>query len=417
MAENNPADRSSKHSQANDREAALLHFLLENIPDRIYFKDTDSRFIRVSRAKAQRHGISDPAQLIGKTDLDLFTAEHAREAMADEQQILRTGEAIVGKVEKETLPDDTVQWALTTKMPLRDARGEIIGTCGISKDVTAQKQLEEALAASNHELAEANRNLKAMQQQLLEAEKLQAVGRLAYGVAHEVRNPLNIVQMGLEFLAGISTTPDGPIPPEVIHEMKSAISRADAVISTLMETTSPSAMNLVSCDVRSVLGEVLETLAKGAASRGIDIRTEFQADLPPIQADRAKIQHVFHGIITNAIEAMGAGGKLCVRASLQEASPPEAERDAGDRTAARLVTGSSAVLVEIEDTGTGIPPEAIGKVFDPFFTTKETGQGTGTGLGLTVCRKLVELHRGTIQIENRTDRSGARVAVLFPLPT
>jgi PAS domain S-box-containing protein len=185
-------------AEAGGSEAELLHFLLENIPVKIYFKDRESRFLRVSRAMAQFFGCASGAELCGKTDFDLFTREHAEPALADEQQVMRSGVPIMGKVEKETLPDGAVRWAMTTKMPLRNARDEIIGTCGISQDATAQKALEVALAASNEELLrrqqqleralaeldQANRDLKAMQQQLLEAEKMHALGRLAYGVAH-----------------------------------------------------------------------------------------------------------------------------------------------------------------------------------------------------------------------------------------
>ena len=140
------AIRESRRNATLESEAMLFSFLLEHIPDRIYFKDKASRFIRVSRAKAERHGISDPSRMIGKIDLDLFTLEHAMEALEDEQTILRTGETIVGKVEKETLPNGRTQWALTTKMPLRNSTGEIIGTSpGISKDITALKEMEDAL--------------------------------------------------------------------------------------------------------------------------------------------------------------------------------------------------------------------------------------------------------------------------------
>src|ERR1044071_2498691 len=114
----NPTDDApeSYRHPTPETDAMLFGFLLEHIPDRIYFKDKASRFIRVSRAKAERHGISDPSRMIGKHDVDLFTYEHAMEALKDEQNILRTGEAIIGKVEKETLPNGRVQWALTTKM-------------------------------------------------------------------------------------------------------------------------------------------------------------------------------------------------------------------------------------------------------------------------------------------------------------
>jgi PAS domain S-box-containing protein len=114
----------------------LLTALMDNVPDRIYFKDTASRFIRFNRAFMKAGGITDPAQLTGKTDFDLFTEEHARPAYEDEQAIMRTGKPVVGQEEKETWTDGRVDWVLTTKMPLRDEAGQIIGTFGVTRDIT-----------------------------------------------------------------------------------------------------------------------------------------------------------------------------------------------------------------------------------------------------------------------------------------
>jgi PAS domain S-box-containing protein len=123
-------------------ERHLLHALLNNIPDHIYFKDAESRFIRVSQAMAQWMGVEDTAQLVGKTDFDFFSQEHAQQAYEDEQNIMRTGEPLVGVEEKETWPDGRVTWVSTTKLPLRDEDGQIVGTFGISTDITARKQAE-----------------------------------------------------------------------------------------------------------------------------------------------------------------------------------------------------------------------------------------------------------------------------------
>ncbi len=129
-------------------EQTLTTTLMDNLPDAVYFKDAASRFLRVNRAMSRKFGLSDPAQLVGKSDMDLFAGEHSRQALADEQEILRTGRPLLNVEEKEIWLDGTVCWVLTTKLPLRDASGRIIGTCGLSRDITERKRAEEALQES-----------------------------------------------------------------------------------------------------------------------------------------------------------------------------------------------------------------------------------------------------------------------------
>ncbi len=144
------SDISRRKQVENDlaSERSLLLALLDNIPDKIYFKDNNSRFIRINQAQAINLGLSEPAQAIGKTDFDFYAEEHARTAFEDEQAILQSGQPLVGKEEKETYPDGRVKWASTTKMPLYDQTGQMIGTFGISRDITERRQAEEAILLS-----------------------------------------------------------------------------------------------------------------------------------------------------------------------------------------------------------------------------------------------------------------------------
>lgn len=134
--------------EASERQRRLVATMLENVPDHVYFKDRQSRFIRISRAMGRRFGLNDAEEAVGKTDFDFFLTEHAQKALNDEQRILQTGVPLVASEEKETWPDGSVTWVSSTKQALRDERGEIIGTFGISRDITTRKLAEEALSNS-----------------------------------------------------------------------------------------------------------------------------------------------------------------------------------------------------------------------------------------------------------------------------
>ncbi len=149
------AEDITERKQAEEalmQERYLLHTLMDNLPDNMYFKDADSRFVRINQALTTYFGLGDPAQALGKTDFDFYTEEHAREAYADEQEIIRTGQPVVGKEEKETWLDGRVKWVSSTKMPFRDQDGQIIGTFGVSRDITDLKRLESGLRQANERL-------------------------------------------------------------------------------------------------------------------------------------------------------------------------------------------------------------------------------------------------------------------------
>ena len=150
----------SQMENALARERFLLKTLMDNLPDHIYFKDRESRFIAVNRAMAALFGLEDPSDVFGKTDADLFAPEHAQAALRDEQEILHTGQPLVNMEEKETWPDGRETWVSTTKLPLRDPNGHIIGTFGLSRDITEKKRAEGKLTALARELREKNEALE-----------------------------------------------------------------------------------------------------------------------------------------------------------------------------------------------------------------------------------------------------------------
>ena len=166
------------------REQSLLRNLLDHIPDNVYFKDRESRFLRIGKAMARYVGLADPAEAVGKTDFAFFTEEHARPAYEDEQDVIRTGQSMVNKEEKETWADGRVRWVSTSKVPLRNGEGEIIGTLGISRDITDRKIVEEELRRARDAAESASR----------------AKSEFLANMSHEIRTPMNGI-LGMTELA------------------------------------------------------------------------------------------------------------------------------------------------------------------------------------------------------------------------
>jgi PAS domain S-box-containing protein len=184
----------------------LMRSLMDNTPDNIYFKDTHSRFIRMNKAQAARFDLSDPAEAIGKTDSDFFTEEHARQAYADERQVMETGQPIIGVEEKETWPDGHETWASTTKLPLRDEEGRVVGTFGISRDITKRKRAEAELTAAREMEQKFSEQLAALVAMTNELSKAQTLDELCRRAVEAGRNRLGFDRLGLWFVTEDHTT-------------------------------------------------------------------------------------------------------------------------------------------------------------------------------------------------------------------
>src|SRR5215467_15870736 len=145
MAKKSHGERVAALAAPQHTNADLVRAFFEHIPAGVYFKDLDSRFVGISRSLVERFGLASPDDALGKTDFDIFSEEHAKQAFDDEQEIIRTGRPIVDKEEKETWPDGRETWVLTSKLPWTDAAGQILGTMGISQEITERKRAEQEL--------------------------------------------------------------------------------------------------------------------------------------------------------------------------------------------------------------------------------------------------------------------------------
>ena len=190
--------------------------------------------------------------------------------------------------------------------------------------------------------------------------------------------------------------------------MNDALHRADSIIMGLLDFSAPGKVDLRPGDLNTLLRSSLNQVKHELMRAQITVATEFCDNLPPALVDATKIKQVFVNALTNAVHAMPGGGTLTVRTYLKKLTPEEAKPSPGARQTHEFRVGVRVLVTEIDDTGTGVPDDKLARVFEPFFTTKEAGKGTG--LGLTVSRKIVELHEGSIQLQN-LDPSGARITV------
>ena len=264
----------------------------------------------------------------------------------------------------------------------------------------ANRQLgdqEQKLLATLQALRQSHQELQAAQLQLIQAEKLESIGRLAAGVAHEVKNPLAIILSGLEYLSNHVELQSGQVM--VLQEMDTAVKRADGVIRGLLDFSATREVALVAQDLNTVIEQSLALVKHETTKSRVVINKLLPPDLPLVLLDVNKMQQVFVNLFINAAHAMPNGGELRIKTYAKTLDAPGGR--VGRRASDCFRVGERIVVTEVADTGTGIPQEKLPKIFDPFFTTKPTGKGTG--LGLTVTKNIVELHGGTIDIQNRPE--------------
>ncbi len=370
------------------RERNVTRALLDTIPDHVYCKDRDSRFLMVSRALAVKFGLHDPAEVIGKTDFDFFTEEHARQAFADEEKIIATGEPLLDLMEKETWENGNVSWGLTTKMPLRNERGEIIGTCGITKNITQIKEAEEQIKRAKEAAEAADR----------------AKSEFLAVMSHEIRTPMNGVLGFTSLLLDTSLTAEQREWLQTIHSSGEDLL---TLINDILDFSKIESGHMEPeqhpVNVRRCVEEVVDLLWSKANEKKIELLQWIEADVPEwIVSDGHRLRQVLVNLVGNAIK-FTARGEVEVRVAAAPAEPGQPPR----------------LAITIRDTGEGIPPDRISRLFRAFSqadssTTRRFG---GTGLGLAISRSLAQLLGGNIELVSTSAEGSCFRFTLQATPT
>jgi len=358
--------------EALSEERGVLRALIDNVPDYMYVKDAECRFLVANLAVARQMGAETPDELLGKTDYDFYPPELAKTFFEDEQRIIHTGQAEINREEAGLDPQGNVSQVLTTQVPLRDKNGRATGLVGIGHDITHLKKIQAEMQKAR-EVAEA---------------ASQAKSEFLANMSHEIRTPLNGI-MGMTDLAL-----DTVLTQEQREYLRTVKFSADSLLTVINDILDFSKIEAgkidlenANFDLRDAVETALKTLAVRADERGLELLCDVAPEVPEmVRGDATRLRQVLLNLLGNAIKFTHEG-EVALKARL-------AEQVANNRDVALHFT--------VSDTGIGIPQEKQQLIFDPFSQadTSTTRKYGGTGLGLTISTRLVQMMGGRIWVES-----------------
>ena len=371
-----------KHAEdALEHEQSLLNTFMDNTPDHIYFKDRESRFIRINKAQTNLFHLSDAKEAIGKTDAEFFTEEHAQQAYADEQEVIRSGKPMQAKEEKETWRSGEETWVSTTKAPLFDRSGQIVGTFGISRDITQRVRAEAELQAAKEAAEYADR----------------AKGDFLANMSHELRTPLNAIIGFAEILRDEIIGPIKSEQKELVADIHTSGRHLLDMINDILDLSKIEAgtmdLDFETFSVVETMEEVSTIINALASKKRIQLDQEFDQDMT-VTADKTKFKQILYNLLANGIKFTDEDGRVTTK----------------------LEVSNNSLLIRVIDTGVGISPEDQATLFQAFtqVDTSKARAHEGTGLGLALTKRLVELHGGKIWVESAVGE-GSTFSFTLPL--
>jgi len=395
-------------------ERNQLRTLIDNMPDLIFIKDRESRFIVANKKLARIMGNRTPEELVGKTDFIYYPSRLANKFYQDEQQLMLTGTPIINQIEPGLDEEGKPAWISVTKVPLKNSKGEIVGLVGIGRDITQQKLSEEKLIAQAHHLQEVNVLLEERQEEVRQqAEELQAQAdhltqvnkeleklnatkdKLFSLIAHDLKNPFHAISGFATMLSRNFSQMKEREKLEIIDMMNLSAETAYNLLENLLQWAraqtnrirfEPERLNL-----DEVIRETFEFLATSAQKKRIELLTENTEVF--VIADKNMLSTILRNLISNAIKFTPEKGKVTVSACEEDGK----------------------IEVSVIDNGIGMTEQVKSKLFqlEELHTSPGTSGETGTGLGLIVCREFVERQGGTIRVESEPMK-GSRF--IFTLP-
>jgi PAS domain S-box-containing protein len=353
------------------QEQYLMSSLMDTLPDYIYFKDTESRFIRINKNLAQSFGLNDPSQAIGKTDFDFFTNEHAQQAYRDEQTIIRTKQILTIE-EKETRSDHPDSWVSTIKVPIWNNEGNIFGTFGVSRDITERKQAEEVIKLKNELL------------QTINAEK----DKFFSIIAHDLRGPIGAFLSATQVIVEEIQVMSVEEIKEITEDMKNSAANIYSLLENLLEwSRMQRGITKILPERFLLLQETVDTtcmVIDSARKKLIKLDYNIPDNLM-IFADKHMFDTVIRNLVSNAIKFTQKGGKINISA---------------------VMTKENSVEIQIKDSGIGMSEDLISKLFKLNENTsrKGTENEPSTGLGLMLCKEFVEKNGGRIWVYSEEEK-------------
>ncbi len=383
-------------------ERNQLRTLIDNIPDFIYIKDRNSRFIVANKHLARVMGGQVPDDLIGKTDKQFYPPEFANKFYQDEQEIIQSKKPLINHVEPGLDQNGNRKYVSTTKIPLKDDNGEVIGIVGIGRDVTHIKETERKLMEQAENLQEVNVLLEERQEEIQqqseevksqaenlkivneELEKLNATKDKFFSIiAHDLKNPFHAISGFSELLSSNFNQMSDEEKLELVELINISSETAYNLLENLLQwaRTQTDKINYQpdNLQMNEILDQNIEFLKASAKKKSINLFSELNSDLK-VYADKNMVNTILRNLISNAIKFTNNNGEIKV-------SNEELTRH---------------VQITVEDTGIGINQKDLEKLFklEEFHTTSGTSGESGTGLGLIICKEFVEKNGGSIRVES-----------------